>query len=90
LRCCSSGACRATPGLDGRRAAFATLFFVLAAPITSAHYVTANGGNVEPCLYILLFWTLRRRPVWLGLVLPPTSAFQTGVAQGFSPGPWQP
>ena len=56
-------------GLDERRAAFATLFFVLAAPITAAHYLTANGGNVEPCLYILLLWILRRRPVWFGAVL---------------------
>ena len=56
-------------GLDDWRAAFATLFFVLAAPITSAHFLTANGGNVEPCLYVLLLWTLRRRPVWFGIVL---------------------
>src|SRR6185503_11875826 len=46
-------------GLDEARAAFATLFFALAAPITSAHLLTANGGNVEPCLYVLLLWALR-------------------------------
>ena len=51
------------------QAAFATLFFALAAPITAAHYLTANGGNVEPCLYVLLLWRLRRRPVWFGMVL---------------------
>lgn len=56
-------------GLDEARAAFATAFFVLAAPITAAHFLTANGGNVEPCLYILLLWFLRRHPVWFGLVL---------------------
>jgi hypothetical protein len=56
-------------GLDELRAALATLFFVLAAPITAAHYLTANGGNVEPCFYVLLLWTLRRRPVWFGVVL---------------------
>jgi hypothetical protein len=56
-------------GVPPRNAAFATLFFVLAAPITAAHYLTANGGNVEPCLYILVLWTLRRRPVPLGLAL---------------------
>jgi hypothetical protein len=56
-------------GLDDTRAALATLFFVLAAPITAAHFVTANGGNVEPSLYVLLLWFLRRRPVWFGLVL---------------------
>ena len=59
----------ATTGLDEARAAFATLFFVLAAPITAAHFLTANGGNVEPCLYVLLLWILRRRPIWFGLVL---------------------
>jgi hypothetical protein len=56
-------------GLDETRAAVATLFFVLAAPITAAHFLTANGGNVEPSLYILLLWFLRRRPVWMGLAL---------------------
>ena len=56
-------------GLDQPRAAFATLFFVLAAPITTAHFLTANGGNVEPALYVLLLWFLRRRPIWFGLVL---------------------
>lgn len=56
-------------GLDARRAAYATLFFVLAAPITTAHFLTANGGNVEPALYVLLLWGLRRRPIWMGLVL---------------------
>ena len=55
--------------LDDTRAAFATCFFVLAAPITAAHFLTANGGNVEPSLYVLLLWFLRRRPVWFGLVL---------------------
>jgi hypothetical protein len=56
-------------GLDQPRAAFATLFFALAAPITTAHFLTANGGNVEPALYVLLLWFLRRRPIWFGLVL---------------------
>ena len=42
---------------------------MLAAPITAAHFVTANGGNVEPALYVLLLWMLRRRPVWMGAVL---------------------
>lgn len=56
-------------GLDEARAAFATCFFVLAAPITAAHDLTANGGNVEPALYVLLLWFLRGRAVWFGLVL---------------------
>jgi hypothetical protein len=56
-------------GLDAMRAAFATMFFVLASPITTAHLLTANGGNVEPCLYVLLLWTLRQRPILMGVVL---------------------
>jgi hypothetical protein len=56
-------------GLTEARAASATLLFVLAAPITAAHFLTANGGNVEPTLYVLLLWMLRRRPVWMGAVL---------------------
>lgn len=50
-------------------AAFATLFFALAAPITTAHLLTANGGNVEPLLYVLLLWFARRHGLWLGLIL---------------------
>src|SRR5215831_18339546 len=45
-------------GVDTWAAGFVTLFFALAPPITAAHYLTANGGNVEPCLYILLLWRL--------------------------------
>jgi len=56
-------------GLDDMKAAFATLFFVLAPPITAAHFLTANGGNVEPCLYVLLLWRLRRHAAWMGIVL---------------------
>jgi hypothetical protein len=56
-------------GADDGTAAFAALFFALAAPITSAHFLTANGGNVEPLLYVLLIWMLRDRPLWLGAVL---------------------
>src|SRR3954463_9258127 len=48
--------------LQPGQAAFATLFFALAAPITAAHYLTANGGNVEPCLYVLLLWRLGQAP----------------------------
>jgi hypothetical protein len=55
--------------LNEARAAFATLFFVLAAPITAAHYLSGIGGNVEPSLYVLLLWVLRHRPAWFGLLL---------------------
>ena len=56
-------------GLRPAAAAAATLVFVLAAPITAALYLTANGGNVEPTLYVLLLWLTRRRPVWCGAIL---------------------
>jgi hypothetical protein len=56
-------------GLRPWRAAVATLFFVLVPPITAAHFLTANGGNVEPTLYVLLIWFLRRRPILMGVVL---------------------
>ena len=56
-------------GLPASKAAFAALFFVLAPPITTAHFLTANGGNVEPAFYVLLLWTLRRHPLWMGVVL---------------------
>ena len=56
-------------GLRPALAALAALFFVVPSPITTAHFLTANGGNIEPLLYVLLLWPLRRRPVWLGLVL---------------------
>jgi len=56
-------------GVGDGPAAVASLFFALAAPITSAHFVTANGGNVEPLLYVLLLWLLRERAIWMGLVL---------------------
>jgi hypothetical protein len=45
------------------------LFFALPAAGTAARLVEANGGNVEPFLYVLLIWVVRRRPVLCGLVL---------------------
>jgi hypothetical protein len=56
-------------GLSGVRAATATLPFVLAPPITAAHFLAAHAGNIEPLIYVLLLWRLRGRPVWFGLVL---------------------
>lgn len=56
-------------GLRPGPALAAVLFFALPAPGTAARITEANGGNVEPFLYVLLIWTLRERPVWSGLVL---------------------
>jgi hypothetical protein len=56
-------------GLRPWRAAIPVLFFALPAPGTAARILEANGGNVEPFLYIVLLWITRRRPIWGGLVL---------------------
>lgn len=45
-----------------------TLFFILAAPGTTVHLLEANGGTIEPFLYILLMWVTRRRPALCGLI----------------------
>jgi hypothetical protein len=56
-------------GLRPALAAVPVLFFALPAAGTAARLVEANGGNVEPFLYVLLIWVLRDRPAWCGLVL---------------------
>src|SRR5215203_451162 len=55
-------------GLQPTTAIVPALFFGLPAAGTAARFVEANGGNVEPLLYILLIWTFRRRPLICGLV----------------------
>ncbi len=47
----------------------ASLFVVLAPPGTAALMLEPNGGSVEPMLYVLLLWVLRRRPALFGLLL---------------------
>jgi len=49
-------------------AALATVPFVIAAPEPTAHLLMHVGGNVEPFVWILFLWMLRRRPALLGLV----------------------
>lgn len=50
-------------------AALAAGPFALAPFITSAHLVEAQGGNIEPFLWVLLAWLLRHRPLVLGATL---------------------
>jgi hypothetical protein len=50
-------------------AALASGPFVLAPFITSAHLVEAQGGNVEPFLWVLIAWLLRGRPIALGAAM---------------------
>lgn len=50
-------------------AALAATPFAAAPFITAAHLVEAQGGNVEPFLWVLAAWLLRARPGPLGLAL---------------------
>jgi hypothetical protein len=45
------------------------LFFLSAPPSVSAQLVDAQGGIIEPFVYIGCLWFLRRHPVWFGAVL---------------------
>ena len=47
-------------------AAIAVLPIALPAAGVAARVTEANGGNVEPWLYVLLLWIARDRPWWLG------------------------
>lgn len=55
-------------GLRPLLALTASLAFVFASPEASTTMLKTLGGSVEPLLYVLLLWMLRRRPVWFGLV----------------------
>jgi hypothetical protein len=50
-------------------AALASAPFVLAPFITAAHLVEAQGGNVEPFLWVLVAWVLRDKPLPLGAAM---------------------
>ena len=56
-------------GLGGWWALTASLFFVLAPPAAAVRLVEANGGSVEPFLYVLLLWMARGRPALFGAIL---------------------
>jgi len=45
------------------------VFFLFAPPLVSARLMEAQGGNVEPLLFAVVLWWLRRRPLWFGGVL---------------------
>ena len=55
-------------GLRAWQAALAGAWFALLPPVTASRMVQAQGGTVEPLLYALLLWMLRRRAVAFGLV----------------------
>ena len=43
-------------------------WFALLPPLTASRMVQAQGGTIEPLLYTLLLWLLRRRAVVFGLL----------------------
>lgn len=47
----------------------ATLCFAIAPPFTSALLLEAQGGSIEPFVYVTVLWWLRRRPLWFGALL---------------------
>ena len=56
-------------GLPVWSAVAASGIFWAAPFITSANLVEATGANIEPFLWVLLLWLLRRRPLALGVCL---------------------
>jgi hypothetical protein len=47
----------------------AALPFVIPTPAVGTHLVEAAGASIEPFVYVLLLWRLRRRPLAFGAVL---------------------
>ncbi len=56
-------------GLTPLMAAVAALPLALPASPIAARVTEANGGNVEPWLYVVLMWMLRTQPWALGVVI---------------------
>lgn len=47
----------------------AALPFILPAPMTASRLLETLGYSVEPILYVVLLWVVRRRPILFGVVL---------------------
>ena len=56
-------------GLDLWSAVLASMPFWIAPLIPAALLVEAGGVNIESFLWVLVAWTLRRHPLWLGICL---------------------
>jgi branched-subunit amino acid transport protein AzlD len=56
-------------GLSPWIALVPVLFFVAAPPSMGAMLAWAQGGIIEPFVYVALLWFLRDRPLWFGAVL---------------------
>ncbi|HKB11158.1 MAG TPA: hypothetical protein VKD69_10900 [Vicinamibacterales bacterium] len=55
--------------LEWRLAIVPALFFLAAPPSIAKQLIEAQGGIIEPFVYIAALWFLRRRPIWFGIVL---------------------
>lgn len=56
-------------GLRPWTALIPALFFLAAPASVSTRLIEAQGGIIEPFVYIVVLWFLRRRPLWFGAVL---------------------
>ncbi len=56
-------------GLRPWPALVAAMFFVAAPASVCRQLVIAQGGNIEPFVYIGALWFLRRHPLWFGTLL---------------------
>jgi hypothetical protein len=54
-------------GLKPLEALLTSIFFIVPPPLVSARLVEPQGSNIEPLLYVLVLWLLRRRPIAFGL-----------------------
>jgi hypothetical protein len=54
-------------GLTPLEALLISVFFLMPPPLVSARLVESQGSNIEPLLYVLILWLLRRRPIVFGL-----------------------
>lgn len=60
---------RRDAGLSRWTAIVPALFFLAAPPSVAKQLMEAQGGIIEPFVYIGFLWFLRRRPLWFGAVL---------------------
>jgi hypothetical protein len=56
-------------GLPLSSALTASMFFVAAPASVSTQLMVAQGGIIEPFVYIAVLWFVRRSPLWFGAVL---------------------
>jgi hypothetical protein len=56
-------------GLRWWTALVPALFFLIAPPSLGKQLVEAQGGDIEPFVYVAALWFVRRRPLWFGVIL---------------------